>query len=159
MKLKNYTSGVSADKSVASIEKILVQHGATNIMKEYGPAGELSSIAFMIKDPKISSPDNKQGLMSFKLYARSEIVAKILQEEYIRPRKGTFKKIADQAEKTAWKILYDAISSQMALVDLGQREFLAVFLADAYDTQKRMTFFEKIKSGQLKQLMTGTGEQ
>jgi hypothetical protein len=158
MKLKNYTSGVSADKSVASIEKILVQHGAINIMKEYGPTGELSAIAFMIKDVKMRSLDNREGLMSFKLYARADVVEKLLREEYVRPRKGTFKKIEEQASKTAWKILYDAVAAQMALVDLGQREVLAVFLADSYDTKKRMTFFEKIQSGQLKQLMTGTGE-
>jgi hypothetical protein len=158
MKLKNYTSGVSAGKSIQAIEKILVYHGATNILKEYGPDGELSAIAFMIKDPKAAAPENREGRMSFKLYARIDVVEKLLKEEVRRPRKETYKKIADQAEKTAWKILYDAIASQMALVDLGQREILAVFLADAYDTHKRMTLFEKIQSGQLKQLMAGTNE-
>lgn len=158
MKLKNYTSGVSAEKSITAIERILVLHGATNILKEYGPNGELSAIAFMIKDPKVATSENREGKMSFKLYARINVVEKLLREEYRRPRKGTFKKIEEQAGKTAWKILYDAISSQMALVDLGQRELLAVFLADAYDTNKRMTLFEKIQSGQLKQLMAGTNE-
>ena len=94
MKLKNYTSGIAAEKSIQAIEKLLVSHGATNILKEYGPQGELAAIAFMINEPK-------EGKMSFKLYARSKVVEKLLMEEYTRPHKGTFKKISEQAEKTA----------------------------------------------------------
>jgi len=33
--IKNYTSGVPVDRTVAKIEQVLVQCGATNIMKNY----------------------------------------------------------------------------------------------------------------------------
>lgn len=47
MNIKNYTTEVPASRSIENIEKLLMQSGATNIMKEVKD-GSISSISFLI---------------------------------------------------------------------------------------------------------------
>ena len=46
--IKNYTTEVAASKSIEGIERLLIDFGATNIMKEYGSGGRITTISFII---------------------------------------------------------------------------------------------------------------
>lgn len=145
--IKNYTSTVPAERSVVSIEKKLVRQKAKNIMKQYGPDGKLDSICFIIE---VNGKD-----MPFKLPAKVNRVQEVLVGLVKRPRKGTLSKVAEQAERTAWKLVADWVDVQMSLIELGQAEFLEIFLPYVYDPSRMQTFFEKIRDGNYKLLPQG----
>jgi hypothetical protein len=145
-KIKNYTSSVAPERSIMSIEKSLIENGATGIFKEYGEGLPIGIVFTM----------NVNGQkLGFKLYARPRAVEKVLLGGYRRLHKDTAKRISEQAAKTAWKILADWVEAQMAMVQLEQRDLLAVFLADSYDPKNNMTVYEKIQTGMLKLLGEG----
>ena len=135
--VKNYTSQVPASRSVNQIEARLVKHGAKNILKLYENK-KLTGVAFIVS---VNGTD-----MPFRLPARVDRVEKSLRTAVSRPRKGTLNRIADQAERTAWRLLADWIDVQMSLIELDQVEFTEVFLPYIYDISKNLTFFEKMKA-------------
>ena len=47
----NYTTQVKVEKTISEIEKILADHGANKILKEYED-GDIVAISFMIKTEK-----------------------------------------------------------------------------------------------------------
>lgn len=121
MNIKNYTSSVSADASVANIEKRLVMHGATRIMKEYDGFGNVSSISFQ----KV----HKGQSLSFQLPAKVDAVNKLfLKQKKGSPTNAQKATIWQQAKRTAWKNVSDWVDIQMTLIALEQVEFAEVFL-------------------------------
>jgi hypothetical protein len=136
--LKNYTSTVPADRSISYIEKTLAQHGASMIVKMYGDDGEVTAIAFEIEC---------QGKkLAFRLPSQIEACARTLEANLPRrARPETVRRVAEQAARTAWKILADWVDAQMAMIDLAQVEMLEVFLPYAYDAVRRQTYFERVK--------------
>ena len=145
--IKNYTSTVPAIRSISYIEHQLVSHGARDIMKRYGTKGELSEVCFTIEDKGIRIP--------FLLPARVERVEQTLIAQIKRPRADTQRKIKEQAERTAWKLLSDWVDIQMSLIELGQVEFVEVFLPYIYDATKQQTFFERFREDGYKLLTQG----
>lgn len=143
MNLKNYTSEVPASRSMAKIEESLVKAGATNIMKAY-ENGTCSAITFRMLV-------NNRPIF-FKLPAKVDACFNALWKEISRPRKDTRQKTTLQAERTAWKIVCDWVEVQLSMIQLEQAEPLQIFLPYVYDPEKDQTFYEKIKSGNLKLL-------
>ena len=142
--IKNYTSQVPVSRSVQHIEDRLVKHGAKNILKLYEKQ-KLIGIAFIIS---VNERD-----MPFRLPARIDRVEKNLRNAILRPRKGTLDRVADQAERTAWRLLADWIDVQMSLIELDQVELLEVFMPYIYDHSKEKTFFEKMKENGFKNMI------
>lgn len=147
MTLMNYTSSVSASRSISYIEAKLAGQGAKQIVKFYNDDNRISSIAFTINIDGVEMP--------FKLPARVEQCEKVLKAKVRRPRSDTFKRITEQAERTAWKIISDWVDVQMAMIELSQVEFMEVFLPYLYSYEKNQTFFETIKERGYKALLTG----
>jgi len=147
MPLKNYTSSVSAIKSISHIETKLAQNGAKQILKLYDEQCRVAGICFIVP---INGSD-----MPFKLPARISECENVLRANLSpRARPETRKKIAQQAERTAWKILSDWIEAQMAMIELAQVELLEVFMPYLYNHQKQQTYFESIKEKGYKALLT-----
>jgi len=141
--VKNYTSQVPASRSVAHIENSLVKHGAKNIIKIYENK-KITGVVFIIE---VSEKD-----IPFRLPARIDKVEKQLRKTIIRPRSGTLDRIADQAERTAWKLLADWVDIQMSLIELDLVELIEIFMPYIYDHKKEQTFFEQIKNNGYKLL-------
>jgi hypothetical protein len=137
--VKNYTSQVPAKRSVQHIEDMLVKQGAKNILKLFDKdTKKLTGLAFIIE------VNNKD--MPFRLPARIDRVEKQLRGSIRRPRSGTLDRVADQAERTAWRLLSDWVAVQMSLIELDQVEFMEVFMPYIYDHSKEQTFFERMKN-------------
>ncbi|MDD5501939.1 MAG: hypothetical protein PHH26_00555 [Candidatus Thermoplasmatota archaeon] len=146
MSLKNYTSSVSASRSISYIEEKLVQHGAKQILKLYDGKQRVSGICFIMLYEGAEIP--------YKLPARLPECEKILRQNLSsRTRPETIQKLGEQAERTAWKILLDWVDAQMALIELSQVEMMEVFLPYVYDYQKRQTYFEALKEKGFKALL------
>jgi len=146
MALKNYTSTIPAARSVLYIETKLVANGARKIQKEFSVDGRLTGIAFIIEVAGREIP--------FKLPARVGECEKVLLS-MLAPKalEQTRKKVPEQAERTAWKILSDWVEAQMAMIELAQVELMEVFLPYVYDIAREKTFFESLKLNGFKGLL------
>ena len=145
MALKNYTSQVSASRSISWIEGKLARSGATQILKMYDSQCRVEGIAFII-------PINGTAI-SFKLPAQVQACEDVLKSEVRRPKADTFKRIKEQAERTAWKIVADWVDAQIAMIELSQVEFLQVFLPYMYNPVEKKTFYELSKAKGIQKLL------
>lgn len=141
MFLKNYTSKVPVFRTVARIEQLLAEAGASDVTKTY-VSGELRAIMFAI--------DHDGKRMQFRLPADVQKIYQYMLKEVKRPSDNTQARLMEQAERTAWKLLQDSLEIECTRLKLQQTEFLQVFLAYVWDGN--MTFFESLKSGSFKQL-------
>lgn len=147
MNIKNYTSGVPAEKSISKIEKILVELGANHINKHY-ESGKITAISFLIMVNGRTIP--------FRLPAKVDMIEKVLLKGIKKPRKGTYDKIYEQSERTAWKLICDWVEIQASMINMEQAEIIEVFLPYVYDLSSDTTFYQSIKQGGFKQLSSGT---
>lgn len=144
--IKNYTSQVAAENSISKIERLLVKIGAKNINKSYDN-GILKAIIFLI--------DVNNNTMTFKIPAKIDAVMKVLSGEVKRPQPGTFERIREQSERTAWKIVSDWVEIQATMILLEQAEFIEVFLPYHYNPVLDQTLFQSLKANNFKMLNQG----
>lgn len=147
MNIKNYTSTIDASRSMARIEELLVEVGASNVNKTYKDK-VCTGITFVLFEETV-----KQTL-AFHLTAQVDECFKILHAEYKRPNADTKKNCLAQANKTAWKILSDWTEIQISMILLGQAKPLQMFLPFVYDVKNQETLFDKISSGKMNNLLT-----
>lgn len=150
MTIQNYTSQVSAARSIGLIEAKLAASGATQILKEYTTEGKVLSIAF--------SKNINGTEVFFKLPAKVAECETILRARISRPRQGTLNKFAGQAERTAWKIILDWVNNQMAMLELRQAEYLQLFLPYVFDTATKQTYYEIVKAKGIGKLLPAVKE-
>lgn len=142
--IKNYTSTVPVERTVARIEHGLAQAGAIGITKEYD-SGHLKAIGFTVR------PDMSGGRpITIRLPANVAAVYGIMSKTKRRPRSGTEQRILQQAERTAWKLMQDWCEVQLSLIAMQQAEFLQVFLPYVWDG--RQTFFAALKERKFMEL-------
>jgi hypothetical protein len=149
MKVKNYTSQVSAERSIMMIEHCLVSAGATHIGKSYDVKRETTSaIIFQI--------EVRDGMrLNFKLPARVDKVFAKLWKEVRRPRKETEQKVREQAERAAWKLVYDQVAVQTANILIEQQDAAEAFFPYLYDGKRDKTLYELAKDSGFKQITMG----
>ena len=142
--IKNYTSEISAATSISKIEHFLSSAGATDISKAYAN-NECVSIKFRIvvdQTPRF-----------FELPAKVEAVYNIFMSQKVKKNDPIVKRAAaEQARRTAWKIISDWVEIQITMIKMEQAEVAQVFLPYAYDPQSDTTLYERIKKGGYKLL-------
>jgi hypothetical protein len=114
MPLKNYTSGMPINRIFDSIQKMLVNHGAKQIMFEYSDNGLAIGITFVVNTTK--------GMLPIKLPVRIEKIKKVFENE------GVYYKDEMQPYRTGWKNIHDWIAAQMAMLDTEMVKLEEVFL-------------------------------
>jgi hypothetical protein len=148
MNLKNYTSGINSDVTIARIERLLVDTGATGIAKEY-QGGKVVSLVFQI------AYDPQKMPIAIKLPANIEACLEAFWNDYKANRGPRSNKereeFRDQAERTAWKLQQDWVEVQVSLIRLKQQEILQAFLPYAFAGQQ--TFYEQVRGNNFKALL------
>lgn len=139
--LKNYTTTVPVNRSVEYIEKLLMNFGATNIMKEF-ESGNIKSMAFRITVENVP--------MAFKLPAR-------VKEIFVWMKKNN-KKMKDdlllaQSARIAWKQLYELLHLQLSMVQMDQIGIVEALLPFVYDVATNQTIYEKLKDQKFQLLL------
>lgn len=147
IKLKNYTTEVPAARSIDNLEKLLVDFGAKNIMKEYEyinplPGQVCVSLSFIIDIEGMKLP--------FKLPGNVRKIMKWLRKQ--RPQ-ASDKTITEQSLRIAWKQQHEIIHLQLNQLEMDQLEKLEVFFPYLYDIGQNKTYYEKIKEGGFKALI------
>jgi len=151
MSLKNYTSEIPADVTMSRIERMLVSAGATAFQKLYED-GQCVAIIFEIE----FEPGNK---VAVRLPANFSQCLETLWRDYTKSTtKGRKEKsdFAEQAGRTAWKLVQDWVEVQIALIHLKQIEFLQAFLPYVWDGER--TIYQKLQGRGFKQLAAPSPE-
>lgn len=146
MNIKNYTSTVEASKSMARIEELLVEIGATDINKRYENK-ICTGLTFLYYDTQLGRT------LAFHLKAQVEECFKILWKEVKKPLADTKSRLQQQANRTAWKVLSDWTEIQCTMILLGQAKPLQMFLPFVYDVRDQETLYDKIATGKMNLLL------
>lgn len=122
MSILNYTTEVSAQKTITEISRLLVKAKASAILTEYEPDGLPSAISFRIL--------TEFGLLTFRLPADvQKIYQVIVRDRNIRPGLRT----REQAARVAWRIVKDWTEAQLAMIEAGLVDAAQVFLPYVQD--------------------------
>lgn len=140
--LKNYTTEVSTSKSLEQIERLLIQFGATNIMKEYSPTGACSAISFIILVENMKLP--------FRLPAKVQEVFIWFKRKFPNRKDAS---LLEQAERVVWKQLWEWTHITLSGIELQQIETLEAFFPFLYEVERGRTFYDRIKEGKFKALL------
>lgn len=159
MFLKNYTSEVPVSQTIYRIEQVLIKCGATGIMKEYlNTNGEIGAITFTVETPSgpmtIRLPaDKEKALDALWLdYADGEKLNEKGDEFHWSSRKKKKRSdFAEQAARTAWKIIQDWVEVQMSMIQMKQADTLQVFLPYVYDGKR--TYYQALREANFKGLL------
>lgn len=136
--IKNYTTQISVERTIADIEKLLAKNGAKKILKDYDENG-VSALSFMVEiDAKY---------IPIRIPVRVDRVVQMLNKEY---SKGSiakkFKDNVEQARRIMWRIILDWLDAQMTMIEVGQRSLIEVFFSDILDLKTNQTLFEQVSN-------------
>ena len=135
-KMKNYTTDISADRSILEIEKFLTLFGAGAIIKEYTPDGKVHSLMFKLQNDAFKLPANVNG------------VKEILYKSSRSTHSGDgAKRREERSYRVAWRIIKDWTHAQLSLIASGQAQPQEIFLPYMFDGKR--TLFQKYESEKL----------
>jgi hypothetical protein len=141
--IANYTTTVTALKSIGEIQGMLVAHGAKHILIDY-ENGEPVGLAFIIATP--------YGDVPFSLPANINRVQAVLNKQRVRSKTNK-----ETASRVAWRILKDWIRAQMAILETGMVSIDQVFLAYMQVGKDRKTLYDAMRDHHF-QLTDGEGK-
>jgi len=140
MPIKNYTTSIAEEKTVAEIQMLLAVKGAKTIQIEYDEKARPTAVSFIIVIQGIPIP--------FQLPCNFEGVYKAMVKEYAqwqaRNRFERNPESKNQARRIAWRIVKDWVAAQMALVEAEQATLAQVFLPYAMvNGNSRLTMYDR----------------
>lgn len=113
-KIANYSTTVTALKSIGEIQGMLVAHGAKQILIDY-EYEEPVGLAFIIGTPYGDTP--------FRLPASIDRVQAVLNKQRVRTQVSR-----ELASRVAWRILKDWIRAQTAILETEMVSVDQIFL-------------------------------
>ena len=119
--MKNYTTDVPVEKTMAEIQKLLVENGAKGIALEYDEQGTIKDLFFKIVVQGKELP--------FRLPAKPDKVYSSLHggaPSYHHDRYGMHWRT--EAERIAWRICKSWLEAQITLIHLEQASIDEIFL-------------------------------
>ena len=119
--IKNYTTNIPVEKTIAEIQKLLAHNGARGIALEYDEQGNIKDIFFKI------ILNNKE--LPFRLPAKADNVYATLHEgspDHYHARYGH--QWQEEAQRIAWRICKTWLEAQLTLINLEQAKMEEVFL-------------------------------
>ena len=150
MPIKNYSTIISVERTVAEIEKTLAKHGAKAILKEYDVSGRVTALNFIIDFEGMNMP--------FRLPLDIKALMEVINNQIDNPKEKEgriqkkYKNDMEYARKVGWRIIRDWVDAQMAFVDLKQVKVQEAFLSYVYDMTEHKTFYKKLEENKFKSL-------
>lgn len=141
--IKNYTSEQPATTSINLLKAVIIKAGATQITERYENQS-ISGFDFVIP------VQNMQ--LTFNMEAKVEKVYQfMLKARKTNTTAAQRINIRKQAERTAWRNLWELTVLQMDMIKLEQMEHLQIMLP--YLTYEGRTVYERLKSDNYKGLL------
>lgn len=145
MPLLNYTTEISAERSIAEVQKLLTAGGATAILLLTDASRRVSAVHFRLK--------TNFGETTFELPADAASVSLAINaqiDEETRTRGRKERKIPirlmnnrEQAERIAWRIVKDWLEVQLAMHAIGAAKLEQILLPFAVDDSGK-TFYRRL---------------
>jgi len=132
MAIKNYTTQVPANRSIAEIQASLVEHGAIGCMFSYDSESKISSLRFALPVG--------DSVINFSLPAEWRKFQEVLKQQGVKRWQDE-----DYCYRVAWRNLRDWTLAQMALYETQMVDMPQIFLPFASD-KSGMTLYEKVIS-------------
>jgi uncharacterized protein with gpF-like domain len=121
MNIKNYSTTVSVSKTLNEIEELLVNHNATDVLKQYNSDKEVTAILFNVQ--------TEHGKASFKLGFDWRKVAEILTRQFkSRQKRDETRNDRKRANQVLWRIVKDYLATQLSFIEIGLAEIQQVLL-------------------------------
>ena len=144
MPLLNYTTSISATKTISQIMDILANAGARHIMIDYVEIPPLAEALTFVMDIN-GEP------ISFRLVCRWRKIQHILENDKRVAKKF---RTPEHSLKVGWRIIKVWVEAQMALIEADQAELPQLFLPHAVGKDGR-TLYEHVLEGNM---LIGPGE-
>jgi len=137
-KIKNFSTTISVEKTIAEIEKMLSMYGATRIMKEYDADGNPNKLVFAIM--------TEFGEMPVKLPLNADKVLDVFKVQ-VSDKKlpKRYWNDMEQAHRVGWRIIKDWLDAQLTLLNIQMVKVHEIFLPYAYDSKHDQTLFQKME--------------
>ena len=140
-RIKNFSTQISVEKTIAEIEKMLAKYGATRIMKEYDNNGNPITLIFAIMtvhgEIPIRLPVNITRILDiFKI----QVSNKKLPRKFWGTEWST-----EQASRVGWRIIKDWLDAQLTLLNIEMVKVEQIFLPYIYNDKLKMTLYEMIE--------------
>jgi hypothetical protein len=117
--IKNYTTDIPVERTIAEIQAILAQNGARGIALEYDESGLITDIFFKVRIHEKELPFRLPSKPD-KVYAA--LFAGMQYENRLRNER------MKKAEAIAWRICKPWLEAQITLINLEQAKLEEVFL-------------------------------
>lgn len=108
--MRNYTTTIAAQKTLAEIQQLLAEYGATEMTTQWDQ-GRVTGLAFVIATPhgqrNIELPVDISGMRAALIKARQDRKISISADK---------SRDYAQAERVAWRVLKDWLDAQLSLV-------------------------------------------
>lgn len=141
--IANYSTTVTALKSIGEIQGILVAHGAKRILMDYENE-EPVGLAFIVA--------TSYGEVPFRIPVNVDRVRAVLNKQRVRSTVGQ-----EFASRVAWRILKDWVRAQMAILETEMVSIDQIFLPYMEVGEKGKTLYELMIDHHLQLPMEGTG--
>ena len=151
MAIKNFTTKIPSEKSIAEIETILAKHGAKKILKDYDGAENIIAVSFMVTIDNQDIPFK----LPIDLNAWIALLNKAVKEKKLARR---FENDAAQARRIGWRVIKDWIDAQMALIETKTVKLDQVFLPYIWDMRDDKTLYQKFVENKSKFIALEEGE-
>lgn len=142
-RIKNFSTEVPVNRTIAEIEKMLAKYGATHILKEYNSEGEPIMLIFSIM--------TDHGKMGVKLPLYPEKILSVFKKQVsnnLLPRKYWDGEWAiKQAHRVGWRVIKDWLDAQITLLNIEMVKIEEIFLPYIYNEKLGMTVYEMLDQG------------
>jgi tRNA nucleotidyltransferase/poly(A) polymerase len=138
--IKNYTTTISVERTIAEIQKLLAENGARGIATEYDENGHIKDVFFKI------IIDEKE--LPYRLPVKTDKVVIALQQEGL-------KSYTKNSEAIAWRICKTWLEAQITLINLQQAKIDEIFLPYLVMPNQK-SLYEHVKENQY---LLGSGEK
>ena len=147
MPIKNYTTKIAADRTVAELSQLLARKGASGIMTSFGEDAKPVALKWRIK--------SKHGPLSFSMPVRIDAVYEVMTQQRVMATDAKSRR--EQAYRTAWRIIKDWVEAQLALLETEMVDFEEVFMP--YILSGRETLYQAMSEGRVKALPAAEGNE
>lgn len=135
----NYTSSVAATKTAGEIQAMLAEHGAAAVMIRYTDRRP-AAVSFTLAGPG--------GDRAFTLPVDVAAMEKALRAQHRSGKVATRYATAEQAERTAWRVVKDWLAAQLALTAAGMAQLDQVMLPYLHVSGETTLYQAYLENGQ-----------
>lgn len=154
-RIKNFSTSIAVETTIAEIEKMLAKYGCAKIMKEYDGNGNVVALSFIVA--------SVHGNLPIKLPLRLEKILDVFKIQVSNkklPKKfWTGEWAEQQAGRVGWRIIRDWLDAQLTLLGIEMVKVEEIFLPYIYNPKTQKSLFEMLEERKFNVLQLTSDKQ